>query len=718
MKTPDTPAPQDKCGAKIDYVAKRLGLALAPLGFKRKGRQLVAPGGEGLAAHWKIVSLQGDKWNEGSRGAFFINLAIQFPALTRMAARRAGMEWLAEHADKADETLGQFRERLGQLQAALPPEHACARPAHSDEYKFSLDTDMAALADAVVRAMTDVGLPWFEHHASLRTLADFEGSLLGADVDVRIAAAVLLGDRSRAQQILVERRARFERVGAGHLDSMRRWLSELGLDVSALPQQPLPPRESEWEKRRQAEAQSESQAHAQRALAIRAPAGAAVLAPSALAEAWVAEHRAQWRQDPKPLQDLPSGPDVAHLDADGREAVLLALLQQLVAAEARAGVRQRFGSQGDSFDMDDSVRRLMEALLPTLGSVSETTALGVLQALRALVTRWQHELVTGGYPWGFVALVKWLAGPACAAHRTALQPAIAAWLDAYRDFAIAAFEQTNTYLATERAKALDPAHPLYEVLKEAREREAEMLAKHPPISDDELRRRITAYPEQQMAAADKQAVATLRRELQRDASTGRLPVAWDADDWGQSAQGTWQAAAAPLRDELTPTLQIWLEGVEAKPTQRWLRALDGAIVALPPSVTTAWRTWLLHTLAAFETSSGHTEWATTGPRPGVGARLGEASENLLLGLLWWAWRDATITASALEPTLQRVATGAWQRLPEVGARAPTVGGLVLRMLAGLGDAPRQGVALRAQEPGAPKQIKLAVERALKEPLKR
>lgn len=719
MKIPEIPAPQDKCGVKIDYVAKRLGLALAPLGFKRKGRQLSAGGGDGDGRCWKIVSLQGDQWNEGSRGAFYVNLAIQFPALTQLVAQRPGMQWLQEQADKVDETLGQFRERLGQLQAALPAGHTCARPAHSDEYKFRQDTDMSALADAVVQGMLQVGLPWLEQHASLRALADFEGSLLGADVDVRVASAVTLGDRARAQQILVQRRARFEQTGADYLRSMRQWFSSLGLDVSVLPEEPTPPTASAWEAKRRAAEHAEEAAHARKARTLHEAAGAAPLEPAALAQAWVAEHRARWRQEPKPLLDLPSGQELAQRDEATRQAVLIALLQQLVEAEARAGVREHFTGPAESFELDESVRPLILALLPTLKAVSQDTVVQVMEQLRGLVTRWRQELVTGGYPWGFAALVQWLTGPACRPHRTALQPGFRQWLDAYRDFALASHEQTTAYLEAERGKALDPAHPLHEVLMEAREREAEALARHPLPSPEELRHRIGSYPEQQMAAAEKQAVATLRRELRRDVATGHLPVAWDGDDWGQAAQHAWQAAAAaPLRDGLTPTLQIWLEGVEASPTQRWLRALDNSMAALPPTVAAAWRAWLLQTLSIFQTSSGHTEWATTGARPGAGARLGEASENLLLGLLWWAWRDKAIDVKTLEPALQCVAAGAWQRLPEVGARAPKVGGLALRMLAGLSDAARQTLAARAQVRGVPRQFKQAVERALKEALVR
>lgn len=743
MKTPDLPEADAKSGIKIDYVAKRLALALLPLGFKRKARLFTRSAGSGDEAHWQIVHLQADKWNEGPRGAFFVNLSVQFPALMRLMARRPGLEWLERHFDEVDESLGQLRARLGQLQSELPATHPCARPTHSDEFKFGRGSDLAALADGVVLATSEVGLPWLLQHASLRALADFEGSLLGADVDVRIGAAVLLGDRARAQQILVERRACFEQANAAYLANMRTWFADLGLDVSTLAAEPVPQRPDAWQQKRDAEERAEEAQHAQRAETIRAqaarsktaePAGptaglgsagvadataAGPLPPAALAEAWVAEHRAKWRSDPAPLTDLPSGRDVAALDAAGREAVLCALLQRLVSREERqAGLRDAVHPPGDAFDLDASAKALFAALLPTLSTASEATVLAVLQHMRALLTRWQQELVTGGYPWGFALLVRWLAGAAGAPHRAAMRPAIAAWLDAFSAFALDAHERLAAQVAADQAAAEDPAHPMHEVLREAREREAERAAKQPPPSDAEVRRRIAGYPEQCLAGADKQAVATLRRELRRDAATGRLPVAWDADDWGQAAQAAWQALSASTREAVTPLLQGWLEGIDARPTRTWLRTLQTQVSQLAPPHAAVWRAWVLQQLAAFEHSSGVTEWATTGARPGVGARLGEASENLLLGLLWWAWHDPALQAADLDPVLLRMSAGAWQRLPDVGARAPMVGGLVLRMSTGLDGAARLHVAALAAARGAPKQLKQAVERALKEPLAR
>jgi len=716
MKPPELPAPDAKSGLKIDYVAKRLALALLPLAFKRMARKFTRSAGVGDEAHWQIVQLQAGPWNEGPRGAFFVNLAVQFPALMRQAARRPGMDWLECHFDEVDESLGQLRQRLRSLQSELPATRPCARPAHSDEFKFGRGSDLATLADDVVRATTEVGLPWLQQHASLRALAGFDGSLLAADVDVRIGAAVLLGDRARAQQILVDHRSRFEQSNKLYLGHVRAWFAELGLDVSVLPAEPAPAQPSTWAQKREAEQRAEEAQHARQAEEIRAKPS---LPPAALAEAWVAEHRAQGRRDPAPLVDLPSGRDVAALDATGREAVLCALLQGLVAAEAQQqGLRDPFNPAADGFDRDDSVKALLAALLPTLPTATSATMLTVLRHMEALVTRWQQELVTGGYPWGFALLVRWLTGEAGAPHRAALQPAMAAWLQAYTAFAVASHERTSARVAADAKAAEDPAHPLHEVLREAREREAELALKQAPPSAEEIRRRITEYPEQCMSGADKQAVATLRRELRRDAASGRQPVAWDGDDWGRAAHAAWQALPAALREAVASMLQGWLEGVDTRPGKTWLRSLQGRINELPAALAAPWRTWVLQQLAAFEPSSGHTEWATTGARPGVGARLGEASENLLLGLLWWAWHDAAIEAAALAPMLQHVSTGAWRRLPDVGARAPTIGGVALRMRAGLGEAECEAVAGLALARGASKQLKQAAERALKEPLAR
>jgi hypothetical protein len=324
--------------------------------------------------------------------------------------------------------------------------------------------------------------------------------------------------------------------------------------------------------------------------------------------------------------------------------------------------------------------------------------------------------VTGRYPWPFVALVKWIDRTG-AVRRARLRPAVQALLEQFAQVAVQRHSETTAVLDAETAKPIDPSNPMADFLLEARERRAEIMAQAPPVDMADVLRRLSEYPEQILASDDKRAFRNLRRFVLRDDHTHVLPVAFDADDWGGPAQAAWNAAPQALRAALAPVLQGWMEGVDSKPSQKWLRALDGQINALDPELAAPWREWIVERLCAFEQCSGRTEWATTGARPGVGARLGESSEALLAGLLWWACRDPVFPADTLAGALSHLADAAWLKLPEVGARAPVIGGLVLRMLAGLGGECLGRVAELAKAKGA-KQMKQAAERALADPLAR
>lgn len=701
---PDAAAP---CGKKIDHVARAVGQALAPHGFKRKGRRLVAERGSGDERHRCMLQLESGKWNSGSWGTFHVTLGVVYPALIPLKAREAGWDWMLRHLDDPDIGFAQAKERLGCLQSALPEGDALARPPHSDEYEIGRQTDLDALAAQVAQAALRLGLPWFDAFGRLRALADFEGSLLECDVAHRIMAAVLLGDVARAQQVLSERR---ERYAHGTNAAFRQWLTDLGLDPSVLAAGPRPP--SPAEQQREAGLQAAEQQALQEAEALRAAPDAGT--PAALAATWVAEYRAAWRRHPKPLADLQSGPAIVALEPAAREQVLLALLQQLVDAETALAPSARLGRPSTDFELDDWIEPLLQALLATLDRPAGDTLLGVLAAMQALLSRRDRELMLCSLPWGFAALAKWLCGPAGAPHRARLQPAIGAWLQALAATTLDDWHALEAQIAAEDEKTRDPSHPMHAYWEERRAEQAERAEVEPVVSPQEMDRRLAGYPEQQLVAADKQGVRLLRRELLRDPASGALRVHWDSDDWGAPAQNAWDAADDGLRTALTPVLQGWLEGLEPKPPARWLRTLDHQIAALPAPLAGPWRTWVLDRLAAFPATDGHTEWATTTMRPGVGARLGEASDDLLKGLLWWAWRDRGIPDAALAPVLAAVVDAALHRLPGAGARAPTVAALGLRMQAGLGV----DVGARAAAKGAPKSLKQAVAQALAQPLSR
>lgn len=691
------PAPEDKAGAKIDYLAKRLGQALAPQGFTRKSRTLWREQGEGVQRHWQIVNLQAGQWNEGPRGEFYVNVALQFPALEQLQAQRPGQEWRLQHLEQVDECHGHLRGRLNDL---LPAGHPLAAP----DYKLRRDTDLPALASSLEVAVHAHVLPWFAHQVSLEALRDFEGSLIAADIPLRVLAALALQDRAGAERLLAAHGGRWQHMNAQYVQEFSRWLQGQGLDTSAMAAACAPRPPDTWTQRQQAREQAEQAAHQDQAQALMATLDPQAPDPQALAAAWCAEWQARWREEPKTLQQLDSGARIAALDEAGREAVLLALLQGLAQAEA-ASSRHPNHVDPNAFERDEAVAALLKALLPELGPLQQPAPL--FAALQVLQGRLQQDLVTAAYPWGFATLAAWLERQPRSAQ---LAQGIAAWLNQLPHTVLTRWDRTEQALAAERAKPLDPNDSMYEFLKESRERMAELEAQAPPVDPEAVRRRLTEYPEQSLAPADKAAVRSWRRWLRRDPVTGLLPVQFEPDDFGATAQAAWDRAPPALQAAATPLIQHWLEGVPTKPSQRWLRELRTRIEGFDTAQLPPWRAWVRERLAAFPHSSGHTEWATTGARPGVGARLGECSEDLLLGLLWWL---------ALDPELhdapwQAVATAAFERLPEVGARAPAVGGLALRLLAGQGGAATEWVALQAKAKGA-KQLAKAADKALAEP---
>ena len=656
------PAADDKAGKKIDYLAARVGQALAAEGFKRSGRNVVAERGSGADRHWAIVNFQSGSGNSGPRGDFHVNVALQFPSVIEVLARLPGREWRLDTLAKPEESSAQLRERLDRLR------HRSGAPAVND--RVTEDTDLPALADTLVAALRESALPWLALHGTLAAVRDYTESLLVADVDPRIAAALALGDIAGAGQLLAAQSSRWAQWGTKQLADTRTWLQGYGVDVSALPTAPPPRAPSRWEQ--QQEEQARAAAAAERALV-------------------------------QELQDSREGqaPGVA----------LLALLDRLIERERKAK-RHPLRPDVEEFEFDVTVGAQVKALLPQLPAPDLATCEAVFERFDSLVTRFEQDLVTGRHPWPFVALVGWL-DKAAAPHRQALKPAVQRWLDAFAERVVARYVETGRALAEEDAKPLDPSHPMHDLLLEGRQQRAALRK-----DDAEVQRRLRDYPEQALVREDKDAVATLRRWLRRDALTDRVPFGFDADDWGAASQGAWDALPADLCAALRPAMEWLAETATTRPAQRWQKSLAQHVAAVPPAHAEAWRAWWMARLLAFEASDGRIEWATTGARPGVGARLGDTSEALLVGGLWWCWADAGIASAPLAEALQRVAAAAWRHIPDVGARAASVGTLALQMLAGTGAEGRAAVQALAAEHRTRKQLQKAAEQALASPLAR
>lgn len=694
------PGTDDKAGLKIDYLAKRLGQALAPQGFKRKGRNLLREVGEGPDRHWQIINCQSGEHNAGATGEFYVNLAVQFPAIQRVEAARPGHAWLQDLLDKVAEEYGQLRERL---QSLLPEGHSLA----GSEIRVGVGEDLPALADALIDAVQRQALPWFDRHARVAAVRDFDGSLLVADVDVRIAAALALDDTAGAERLLEKHQPRWASVQPSYVETLRQWLQPLGVDCSALPAPGALPKPDRWTMRREQEAAAAEARHAAQATELAAGLDADCPDPAQLAEAWLAEWQSRWRDDPKPLIDLTLGVRVAALDAPGREAVLLALLQSLESREAQAR-RDPILQSPEEFEPDQAVAVLLAALLPTLGAPQQLPAL--FDVLGALQTRLQQDTVTAHYPWGFAKLALWLAKqPQGAVIRQGMQD----WLQRLSELMPARFQAVEQALDARYRRPLDPnvldhASQLTQQMAD----QAEVVRRNTPAT----LARLAAYPEQSLAADDKAAVRAMRRWLRCDPGTGRLPVHCEADDWGGPALAAWQQLPPVLRAALEPVVQRWLDaGVDTKP--RALAALRRQVADLPADLHASWQPWVMARLRAYEHHSGHTEWATTRMRRGVGAVLGEDSENLLLGLMLWSWADRGLTDDALAIAWRSLTEAAWQRIPEHGARSPGVGRLGLRLLAGLGGSAREFVQACAADPAEKPRAKAAAQ-ALAEPLPR
>lgn len=654
------PAADDKAGKKIDYLAARLGQALAGDGFRRSGRNIVAEAGIGAERHCCIVNFQSGSWNSGPRGEFHVNVALQFPAIIEVLARMPGREWRLDTLAKPDEASAQLRERLDRLR------HRSGAAAVSD--RVTEDTDLPVLADTLIAALRDTALPWMASHGTLAAVRDYTESLLVCDVDTRIAAALALGDIPGAGHLLAAQSARWAQWGAKQLADTRTWLQGYSVDVSALPAAPVPRPPDRWQQQQDEKARAE--AAAERAL----------------------------------VQELQAG-----REGQAPGAALLALLDRLVERERRA-LRHPLRPDVNEFEFDATVGTEIKSLLSQLPAPDLATCEAVFERFDALVSRFEQDLVTGRHPWPFAALVAWL-DRAAAPHRQALKPAVQRWLDAFAARVAARHVETGRAIAEEDAKPIDPSHPMHDLLLEGRQQRAAL----PAVDDAEVQRRLRAYPEQALVREDKDAVATLRRWLRRDALTDRVPFGFDADDWGAPAQRAWETLPADLRKALLPAMEWLADTATTRPSQRWLKTLAQHVAAVPLAHADAWRTWWLDRLLAFEASDGRIEWATTGARPGVGARLGDTSEALLLGGLWWCRADPGVARAPFAAALHRVAAAAWRHIPDVGARAASPGALALQMLAGTGDEGLAAVQAFAAEHRTRKQLQKAAETALTNP---
>ena len=162
-------------------LTKKLSAALEPHGFKHSGGTFCRQAGE--LTH--IINLQGDKWNQGSEGKYYVNLAVYY-------GQAAAIEYGNPTLTVPKEYDGQLRNRL--QGAGIPT-----------SWDFSSKVDNAKRSDELVDAVIVHGLPYFEGIDSPLQLADCimdkkkDGMIMITGHISRAVIFSLLGDKSRAQ---------------------------------------------------------------------------------------------------------------------------------------------------------------------------------------------------------------------------------------------------------------------------------------------------------------------------------------------------------------------------------------------------------------------------------------------------------------------------------------------------------------------------------------
>ena len=154
----------------------RLGLdpALRATGYKRHAHTFREALPDGI---WRVINVQGSKWNEGSSGRFTLNLGVHLPQVRAVIGHppltKPPKEWDCE-----------LRARIGRLM-----------PDRRDKWwQFDQRSDLQAIADDVVDAWRTYGQLWLVRYSDLRTARDEPD-----DYPFAIAASVALGEPDAAR---------------------------------------------------------------------------------------------------------------------------------------------------------------------------------------------------------------------------------------------------------------------------------------------------------------------------------------------------------------------------------------------------------------------------------------------------------------------------------------------------------------------------------------
>ena len=163
-------------------LTRKLSGALSPHGFKRSGTTFLRNTGELI----QIINLQGDKWNQGNEGKYYINLAVYYGKIDTL--------------EYGDEPTNTPKEYDGQLRNSLRGKGI------PESWSFSPKTDYEVHSDALVSAVVAHGLPYFKGINTPLQLAECvldknkNGMITVASHITQALIFAELGDKVRAQK--------------------------------------------------------------------------------------------------------------------------------------------------------------------------------------------------------------------------------------------------------------------------------------------------------------------------------------------------------------------------------------------------------------------------------------------------------------------------------------------------------------------------------------
>lgn len=687
MAVPQTPEPDARIGARIDFLARRLAEALKPAGFKRRSRVLFRELGESVHRCVQLIGFQGDKWNEGRWGKFTINLGVCFPALLDLQKELPGLEWIGEHVNPYDLAFGPggFEARLGDALAGerSPRWPEALKPREDFWAEIDADTDLIDLSQRLNAAVQDLALPWLEQRSTLRAFGRRdEKAFRGPGPRERMLAAILDGDLALAGEQLRSSLPHRLASDDGQFNALLSLARRHGVDTGDVAWS-LPAADP-MRQRRAEKVDLLRVTHAAVVDEFLREGGGLRGREDRFLDAWVHEDAARQFAESVRVFELWKVIDAA--PRAERRALLIRLFERM--PEPGPTVESTVANVWASYPNYhlSAWSRLARALLDDDdGSCDHLHAAALLRALTAVAPLVIEGMMSDEFSAPVAHAIRWLDRHCAPADRCAVKDATHDLFAAVRDATVARSRQ--------RMAQPPPAELLGAALA------GQLASLYTPESIANFDRLYTTSPERSYASEDRDAILLLKRWLRAD-EAGRVPLQIEPDDWGIQLAEALQELDAGSRARLTSVLE-WLDAsAVGKPSRRWLGELDARRAALSDAEALQ---WLGNTLPRF----ARTELKHFLSAPGFLALPGETSERVLLGLVHWAGR---IDTSALIPALETVARAAFTVVPDQRMRAYAVGAACLAPLARHPEG-REALA-RLRRGAKQKNVKTAIDKAL------